>query len=44
VGGVVYDFPQYPVDIFLEVAPILKLTSDPGLGIDAGLGIRYYFK
>jgi hypothetical protein len=32
-----------PIDIFLELAPSLQLTSSAGFGIDAGFGIRYYF-
>ena len=43
VGGVTYDFPHHPVDIFIEVIPVIELTPDAGLGIDAGVGIRYYF-
>jgi hypothetical protein len=33
-----------PIDLFLEVAPSLQLTSSTGFGIDAGLGVRYYFQ
>ena len=33
-----------PIDVFLEVVPVLQLTAGTGLGIDAGLGIRYFFK
>lgn len=33
-----------PIDVFLELVPVLQLTNNLGFGIDAGLGIRYYFQ
>jgi hypothetical protein len=32
-----------PIDLFLELAPSLQLTSSTGFGIDAGIGGRYFF-
>jgi hypothetical protein len=32
-----------PIDVFLELVPVMQITSSTGLGIDAGLGIRYFF-
>jgi hypothetical protein len=32
-----------PIDIFLEVAPTVQLTSATGFGIDAGIGARFFF-
>ncbi|MFA7418089.1 MAG: hypothetical protein WCZ90_00280 [Melioribacteraceae bacterium] len=32
-----------PLDIFIELVPVLQLTAGTGFGIDAGLGIRYFF-
>ena len=32
-----------PVDIFIELAPSLRLTESTGFAIDGGLGARYYF-
>jgi hypothetical protein len=32
-----------PIDIFLEVAPTVQLTSSTGFGIDAGIGARFFF-
>jgi hypothetical protein len=32
-----------PIDVFLELAPSLQLTSSTGFGIDAGFGARYFF-
>lgn len=31
-----------PIDVFLELAPTLRLTNSSGLYIGAGLGARYY--
>jgi hypothetical protein len=42
VVGVTYIFEQ-PFDVFLELAPTLLLAPDVGVGIDAGLGGRFYF-
>jgi hypothetical protein len=33
-----------PIDVFLELVPVLQLTSSAGFGIDAGVGIRYFFQ
>ena len=43
VGGIAFYFPRHPVEIFLELVPVLILSPDAGSGIDAGMGIRYYF-
>jgi len=32
-----------PIDIFLEVAPTIQLTSSTGFSIDAGIGARFFF-
>jgi hypothetical protein len=32
-----------PIDIFIELVPSLQLSYGTGFGIDAGVGIRYYF-
>jgi hypothetical protein len=32
-----------PIDIFLELVPSLQLVPSTGFGIDAGLGVRYFF-
>jgi hypothetical protein len=34
---------QTPIDIFLELVPSLQVVPSTGFGIDAGLGIRYFF-
>ena len=32
-----------PLDVFLEFAPVLYLTPGSGLGLDAGIGTRFFF-
>ncbi len=32
-----------PLDVFIEVVPILQLVNSTGFGIDAGIGARYFF-
>jgi len=32
-----------PIDVFLELVPVFQLTPVTGFGIDAGLGIRFFF-
>jgi hypothetical protein len=41
--GLSYFVPKSPLDIFVEVAPLIIFTSPAGLGLDGGLGIRFYF-
>ncbi len=46
VRGVVgLDWMPYstPLDVFLEVAPVLYVVPSAGLGIDAGIGARFFF-
>lgn len=33
-----------PIDIFVELVPVLQLTNGTGFGIDAGFGVRYFFQ
>ena len=39
-----YPKQKYPVDFFLELAPVMLFYPYIGLNIDAGAGLRYYFK
>lgn len=32
------------IDVFFEIVPVFQVTPLTGLGVDAGLGIRYFFK
>jgi hypothetical protein len=43
VAGVAYWLPRDPVEIFVEIAPVFRLTPGTSVGLDAGLGLRYYF-
>jgi hypothetical protein len=47
VGGVLFDFRDIPLDVFIEVAIVFDyrtLEGEPfGLDVNAGLGARYYF-
>ena len=42
--GLAYLFQNAPVDIFLEVVPILDLIPETDFGINAALGARYFFE
>jgi hypothetical protein len=33
-----------PIDVFVELVPVFQVTPLTGLGVDAGLGIRYFFE
>ncbi len=41
--GICYIFEQSPLDIFLELGPILDLTPETRLRITSSVGIRYFF-
>lgn len=41
--GLDYIFPSDPVDIFLEVVPILDLVSETDFSLNASFGVRYFF-
>lgn len=43
VLGIAYWLPEDPVEVFLEVVPIFRVTPDTSVGLGAGLGLRYYF-
>ena len=40
--GVSYLFSVNPVELFAEIAPVVKLAPKPGLDIDGRLGVRFY--
>ena len=44
VIGIVWLPRDTPIDIFVELVPVFQLTPGTGFGIDAGLGIRYFFQ
>ncbi len=41
--GIAYHFPGAPIDIFVEIAPILDLVPDTDFSLNAALGARFYF-
>ncbi len=41
--GVAYHFANDPLEIFLEVVPVLDLVPGTGISGNSGIGIRYYF-
>lgn len=43
VIGLEYLFRELPMDVFVEFAPILDLAPATELGMNAGLGMRYFF-
>ncbi|HTK82027.1 MAG TPA: hypothetical protein VL633_07025 [Bacteroidota bacterium] len=43
VIGIGYFFKDAPVDLFLEVAPVLDLTPATEMQVNAGFGARYFF-
>lgn len=44
MGGIGFWPKQAPIELFAEVGPTFKLTPDNEVGIDGGVGLRYYFK
>ncbi len=41
--GMAYHFEDVPIELFLEVAPILDLLPATEFNMNSGLGVRYYF-
>lgn len=44
VAGVSYWLPRNPIEIFAEVVPVFRLLPGTSVGLDGGLGVRYYWK
>jgi hypothetical protein len=42
--GIEYVFEKYPFDLFLEIAPVLKLVPTTGMYFSGGIGGRYFFE
>jgi hypothetical protein len=40
--GLNYMIPRSPVELSLEVAPILIMTPATGMGVDGGVAVRFY--
>ena len=43
VGGAYRFLPPHPIEVFAELAPLLRVAPSFGAGLDLGLGLRYYF-
>lgn len=43
VAGAAYWYPDKPLEIFLELVPLLRFSSGDSASLGAGLGVRYYF-
>ncbi len=41
--GIVYEPSTVPIDVFVEVVPLLDLTPSSDFSMNAAVGIRYYF-
>ena len=41
--GLDYLFADAPIDIFLEIVPIMDLSPETDFGVGGGIGIRYWF-
>lgn len=44
VVGAAYWLPRDPIEVFLEIVPVFRLTPGTSVGLDAGLGLRYYWR
>ena len=43
VAGIDCMFENVPIDIFAEVAPVFQVGYNVGLGLEGGIGVRYFF-
>ena len=44
VGGLAYYVPGSPIDIFVEIAPILDFAPSTDFQVNGGIGARYFFR
>ncbi len=44
VAGIAYWLPRNPIELFFEIVPVFRLSHDADAELDAGIGLRYYFK
>lgn len=42
--GLAYLVPGAPMDIFLEVVPIMELAPETEFGMNGAIGVRYFFE
>lgn len=43
VGGIAFFHSRQPLELFAEIAPVVRLAPSEGAAFDGGVGIRYYF-
>lgn len=43
VAGISYWPKGYPLELFGEAVPVMNMVPDGSLGIDGGVGLRFYF-
>jgi hypothetical protein len=43
-AGLTYLFKEEPIDLFIEVVPILNIVPETDVNFNAAVGIRYYLK
>lgn len=43
VGGISFFTANHPLELFAEVAPVLRVAPNAGGTVDGGAGLRYYF-
>lgn len=43
VFGLGWHSRKAPVDVFIQVVPIIQLTDNSGFYLDAAIGVRYFF-
>lgn len=43
VFGIDWFIHNAPIDLFFEVAPVVKIIPNTGVDLDAGIGVRYFF-
>lgn len=43
VAGADYWIESYPIEVYLEVAPVFQISPDTDTELDGGIGVRYYF-
>lgn len=43
VAGIAYWLPRNPIEIFLDIVPVLHLSRNDGADLNASIGLRYYF-
>lgn len=44
IGGASMNLETYPIELFIEAAPVFRLFPTTGLDYDMAIGARYYFE